>query len=173
MTAPASLWLTAVQALATAWAALPGYRVFASTTSAAATVYIGAQVADENAPDMKGWVVVGYGGEPTRPTPSGSFRQTRGPMTSSHPRDEASQIRVRCVAQPGDGGVIAAALQVEGYLHDLESLLSTNPTLGISAPTSRRFLAELDQAGSWWLGQTVNGPGATIDATVTYTARLG
>lgn len=169
----ASLWLTAVQALASSWAALPGYRAASSTGTGACTVYVGAQVDDENRPETIGYVVVGYGGTPDRPTSSGSFRQTRGPMSSAHPRDEAAQIRVRCVAQPGDGGIVAAATQAEGYLHDLESLLTTNPTLGISAPTSRRFLAELDSGGSWALQQTSGGPLAMVDATVTYTARLG
>lgn len=169
----ASLWLTAVQALATAWSAMPGYRAFGSSTAAAATVYVGGQVDDENNPGAdRGYVVVGYGGTPERPASSGSFRQTRGPMAAAHPRDEAAQIRVRCVAQPGDGGVLAAALTCEGYLHDLESLLTTNPTLGISAPVSRRFLAELDAGGSWALRPTTDGPQAVLDATVTYTARL-
>lgn len=169
-----SVWLTAVQALASSWAALPGYRAFGSSTAAPATVYVGAQVDDENNPGAdRGYVVVGYGGTPERPTSSGSFRQTRGPMTSAHPRDEVAQIRIRCVAQPGDGGVVATALQAEGYLHDLESILTTNPQLGLTAPTTRRFVADLDSAGSWMLQATSGGPLATIDATVTYTARLG
>lgn len=170
----ATLWLTAVQALAGAWAALPGYRAFGSSTAAAATVYVGGQVDDENNPAQdSGYVVVGFGGEPGRPAPSGSFTQSAGPMSSSHPRDERASIRVRCVAQPGGGTLLAAALTCEGYLHDLESLLTTNPTLGISAPTSRRFKAELDSAGSYGLRPTIGGPQAVIDATVTYTARLG
>ena len=170
----ASLWLTAVQALADAWSSTTGYRAAASSDSDPVTVFVGAQVDDENIPTGgTGYVVVGYGGTPERPAASGSFRQTRGPMASSHPRDEVAQIRVRCVAQPGDGDIVAAATAAEGYLHDLESLLTTNPTLGISAPSSRRFVAELDGAGSWVLQQTSGGPLAMVDATVTYTARLG
>ena len=170
----ASLWLPAVQALASLWAATTGYRAAGSTDADPVTVFVGSQVDDENVSSGgTGYVVVGYGGTPERPTASGSFRQTRGPMASSHPRDEVAQIRVRCVAQPGDGTVVAAATTVEGYLHDLETILTTTPTLGISAPTSRRFLAELDSAGSWVLQQTSGGPLAMVDATVTYTARLG
>lgn len=174
----ASLWLTAVQTLAASWAALPGYRAKGSTSSGV-TVYVGAQVDDEVDPGPRaGYVVVGYGGMPDRPAPSGTFRQTRGPLAASHPRDEQAQIRCRIVAQPGDvlgaqADVLAAAATVEGYLHDLESLLTTDPTLGISAPASRRFLAELDNAGAWWLQQTQGGPLATLDVTVIYTARLG
>jgi len=169
-----SLWLTAVQALAAQLAALPGYRAYQSSTSAACTVFVGAQVDDEELPDgtSTGYVVIGYAGTSDRPTPSGTFRQTRGPMSSAHERNEVSQIRVRCCAQPGDGGIVAAALQAEGYLNDIESLLTSNPTLGISAPTSRRFLAELDNAGGWYLQQTDGGPLATVDVVVTYTARI-
>lgn len=171
----ASLWLTAVQTLASSWAALPGYRAVGSST-AGVTVYVGGQVDDERNPaGDTGYVVVGYGGMPGRPTPSGSFTQTRGPMSSAHPRDERAQIRCRIVSQPGDivgASVVSAGQTVEGYLHDVEDLLTTNPTLGISAPTSRRFLAELDSGGSWWLQQTSGGPLAILDVAVTYTARI-
>lgn len=170
----ASLWLTAVQALAGQLSALPGYRAYQSSTNAPTTVYVGAQVDDEELPDGAsiGYLVIGYGGTPTKPTPSGTFRQTRGPMSSAHERDEVAQIKVRCVAQPGGGTILAAASQAEGYLHDLEALLTTNPELGVSAPTSRRFLAELDNAGGWYLQQTPGGPLATVDVVVTYTARI-
>ena len=169
----ASLWLTGAQALAGALAGQPGYRAAGSTTAAPVTVFIGGQVDAENAPGpVVDYVVVGYGGTPDRPVPSGSFRQTRGPMAGTRPRDETAQIRVRIVAQPGDGDVVAAASTAESYLRDLEQLLTTDPTLGISAPAARRFLAELDSAGAWWLQQTSGGPLATIDVTVTYTARL-
>lgn len=169
----ASLWLTAVQALAGAVAALPGYRAARSTTDAPVTVFIGGQLDDENAPGpIVDYVVIGFGGTPDRPAPSGSFRQARGPMAAAHPRDETSQIRCRIVAQPGDGDIITAATTAETLLHDLEQLLTADPTLGISAPAARRFLAELDSGGAWWLQQTSGGPLATIDVTVTYTARL-
>lgn len=169
-----SLWLTAAQALASSWAALPGYRAWQSSTSAPCTVFVGAQVDDEEIPDgaSTGYVVVGYGGTPAKPTPSGSFRQTRGPMSSAHERDESAKLMVRCCSQPGGGGIVEAALTAEGYVSDLETLLRTNPTLGISAPTSRRFLAELDNAGGWYLRQTEGGPLATVDVVVTYTARI-
>jgi hypothetical protein len=169
-----SLWLTAVQALAGQFAALPGYRSFQSSTSAPCTVFVGAQVDDEELPDgaSTGYVVIGYAGTQDKPTPSGTFRQTRGPMSSARERDETAQVRVRCCAQPGAGGIVAAAEQAEGYLRDLESLLTANPTLGISAPTSRRFLAQLDNAGGWYLQQTDGGPLATVDVVVTYTARI-
>lgn len=169
-----SLWLPAVEALASTWSALPGYRAYQSSTSAATTVYVGAQVDDEELPDglSIGYVVVGYGGTPTRPNPSGKFRQTRGPMSAARERDERGEVMVRCCAQPGGGTILDAAQQAEGYLGDLESLLQSTPELGISAPTSRRFLAELDNAGGWYLRQTEGGPLATVDVVVTYTARI-
>lgn len=170
----ASFWLPAVKLIASQLAALPGYRAYQSSTSAPSTVFVGAQVDDEELPDGAsiGYVVVGYGGTPTKPTPSGTFRQQRGPMSSAHERDESGQVKVRCVAQPGAGTIVAAAEQAEGYLHDLESLLTSTPSLGVSAPTSRRFLVELDNAGGWYLQQTEGGPLATVDVVVTYTARI-
>lgn len=169
----ASLWLTGVRALASAWSSLPGYRASGSTTGADVTVFVGGQIDDESMPGpVVDYVVVGYGGTADRPVPSGSFRQSRGPMAAAHPRDEAAQIRCRIVAQPGDGDIIAAATTAERYLSDLEQLLTADPTLAISAPAARRFLAELDSAGAWWLQQSSGGPLATIDVTVTYTARL-
>lgn len=168
-----SMWLTAVQALAGAVAALPGYRAARSSTAAPVTVFVGGQVDDENAPGpVVDYVVIGYGGTPDRPVPSGSFRQTRGPMAAAHPRDETAQIRVRLVSQPGDGDVVAAGSTAESYLHDLEQVLTSNPTLGITSPAARRFIAEVDSGGAWWLQQTSGGPRATIDVTVTFAARL-
>lgn len=169
-----SLWLPAVEALADAWSALPGYRAYQSSTNAPATVYVGAEVDDEELPDglSIGYVVVGYGGTPTRPTPSGKFRQTRGPMSAARERDERAEVNVRCCAQPGGGTILDAARQAEGYLNDLESLLTSTPELGISVPSSRRFHAELDNAGGWYLRQTDGGPLATVDVVVTYTARI-
>jgi hypothetical protein len=168
-----TLWLTAVQTLASAVAALPGYRAYQSTSSAPCTVYIGAELDDEERLDaVAEYLVVGYAGDPLRSTPSGSFKQTRGPMSSAHERNESGMIRLRIGVQPGDGTIIAAALTAEQHLQDVEALLTTSPTLGLAAPTTRRFLAELDAAGAYTLRQTSGGPQVTIDASVSYTARI-
>lgn len=171
----ASLWLHAVETLATAITGLPGYRAAATLhTVGDVAVYVGAQVDEENAPgDDTRYVVIGYGGPPDRPGTSGQFRQTRGPLDpTTHPRDESAEIRVRLVVQRGSGTVIEAAREVEGILGDVEGVLRVDPSLGIAVPTSRRFVAELTGAGAWSLRHTTAGPEAIIDCAVSYSARI-
>lgn len=171
----ASLWLHAVETLATAVADLPGYRPAATLhTAGDVAVYVGGQVDEENAPgDDARYVVVGYGGSPDRPVPSVTFRQSRGPMDpTTHPRDESAEIRLRVVVQRGSGTVLDAAREAEGILADVEGVLRADPSLGIAAPTSRRFVAELSGAGSATLRPTPQGTEAIIDCAVIYTARI-
>jgi len=171
----ASLWLHAVETLATAVADLPGYRPAATRhTVGDVAVYVGGQVDEENAPaDDARYVVIGYGGPADRPGSSGTFRQSRATLDpTTHPRDESAEIRVRLVVQRGSGTVVDAAREVEGILADVEGVLRADPSLGISSPTSRRFVAELSGAGAWSLRPTPAGPEAIIDCAVTYTARI-
>lgn len=164
-----SQWGTVVQALATAAAANTGWRLKGDTGSGdTVTVYRGAEGVTSS--DPGDYVRIGYAGDDQD---GGSWSQTAGPLaaTAGRPRNETGTIVCQASAQTGNPAPLDALTAAEAIVAGVESVLRSNPTLGL-VPPLQRLVAEMGGASSmrWRTGK--RGPICDITFTVTYTARI-